>query len=226
MDEQFQKDYERFKSLSFDDFRKLAIDDSLSPYQKIGFPDEYRKEKEHLIFNDIVSKLDLKDQKNKIVLDIGCGCSDLAHFIVNISKESEFKLLLADSEEMLGLLPDEPYIEKFSGYFPDQTSSLINQYIGQIDYIVCYSIFHYVFYNTCVFKFLDIAVSLLKPGGKLLIGDIPNINKRKRFFSTEQGIRFHQTFTGTNTIPDIQHLVVEPTQIDDGVIFSILQRYR
>jgi hypothetical protein len=36
---------DRFQGLSdigFDDFRSMAPDDSLSHYQKIGFPDEYR----------------------------------------------------------------------------------------------------------------------------------------------------------------------------------------
>jgi len=73
MNEQFQKDYDRFKNLSFEDFKKLAEDDSLSVYQKIGFPDTYRKEKEKLIFDDIVTKLDLMGAENKVLLDIGSG---------------------------------------------------------------------------------------------------------------------------------------------------------
>jgi cyclopropane fatty-acyl-phospholipid synthase-like methyltransferase len=226
MNEQFQKDYDRFKNLNFEDFKKLAEDDSLSVYQKIGFPDTYRKEKEKLIFDDIVTKLDLMGAENKVLLDIGSGCSDLAHYIINISKEQNFQLLLVDSKEMLDLLPDEKGVEKHYGYFPDQTEDLVNQHMGRVDYIICYSIFHYVFYNTCIFKFLDVAVSLLKPGGKLLIGDIPSISKRKRFFSTEQGIKYHQEFTKSDTTPDIKHSVIEPAQIDDGVVFSILQRYR
>jgi cyclopropane fatty-acyl-phospholipid synthase-like methyltransferase len=226
MNEQFQKDFERFKNLSYEDFKKLAQDTSLSVYQKIGFPDEYRKEKEKLIFNDIVAKLDMKNQKDKVLLDIGSGCSDLAHYIMELSKDQNLKLLLVDSQEMLDLLPEQVNSEKHYGYFPDQTEDLVNQYMGKVDYIVCYSIFHYVFYNTCIFRFLDTAVSMLRPGGKLLIGDIPNISKRKRFFSTETGVKYHQAFTGTNTIPEVHHLTIEPTQMDDGVIFGILQRYR
>jgi hypothetical protein len=38
--------YARFSKLGFDDFRKMAGDSSLSRYEKIGFPDEYRKGKE------------------------------------------------------------------------------------------------------------------------------------------------------------------------------------
>ena len=226
MDEQFKKDYDRFKNIGFEDFKKLAQDDSLSVYQKIGFPDAYRKEKEKFIFEDIIQKLDLKGQEHKTLMDIGAGCSDLAQLIIKMSEDQSFNLLLVDSKEMLDLLPEGKNIEKHYGYFPDQTEDLVNSYAGKVDYIICYSIFHYVFYNTCIFRFLDIAVSMLRPGGKLLIGDIPNVSKRKRFFSTEQGVEYHQQFTNSKTQPDVKHMVVEPGQIDDGVLFGILQRYR
>ena len=76
------------------------------------------------------------------------------------------------------------------------------------------------------FKFIDAAVLLLKPGGRLLIGDVPNISKRKRFFSSEAGKQFHRDFMKTNKVPEVEHLQLEPGQIDDGVITGILQRYR
>ena len=47
---------------------------------------------------------------------------------------------------------------------------------------------------------------LLSPGGKLLLGDIPNISKRNRNSKYNQGELFEK--------------------IEDGFIFSILQRYR
>lgn len=226
MEDKFKLDLERFKTLSYEDFKRLAKDDSLSVYQKIGFPDEYRKEKEKEIFDDIIHKLDLQNQEHKTILDIGPGCSDLANYIINFSVEKNHTLLLADSKEMLDILPDYENIRKFEGYFPNQTASLIEQFSAKVDYIICYSIFHYVFYNTCIYKFLDVAVSMLRSGGKLLIADIPNVSKRKRFFSTDAGIKFHQEFTKTDTLPDIKHLTLEPAQIDDSIIFSILQRYR
>lgn len=227
MDDKLKQDLDRFKNISYEDFKSLAKDDSLSVFQKIGFPDGYREEKEGHIFDDIYEKFDLgAAQENKIFLDIGSGCSNLAHYIIQACERQGLKLLLVDSKEMLDLLPDKGNTEKFYGYFPDQTEELVNKYSGKVDYILCYSIFHYVFYNTCIFKFLDLALSLLKPGGKLLIGDIPSISKRRRFFSTDQGIQYHQKFTGTSTLPEVNHFQLEPAQIDDAVIFSILHRYR
>src|SRR5665213_3236592 len=48
---------ERFKDLTFEDFRRLAKDDTLSSFEKIGFPNAYREGKETTIFADIVRKL-------------------------------------------------------------------------------------------------------------------------------------------------------------------------
>lgn len=222
-----QAEFDKFKNLKFEDFRELANDDNLSPYQKIGFPDAYRKDKEALIFRDIREKLKLGDGRTgAVILDIGAGCSGLAQLIIGYSEQQQHELLLVDHKEMLDQLPDRSFIKKYYGYFPDDTPDIINKYTGGIDAIICYSIFHYVFYNTCCFRFLDMAVSLLKPGGRLLIGDIPNISKRKRFFSTPAGIAFHQQFTQTDTLPELTHLQPEPAQMDDGVVFGILNRYR
>jgi hypothetical protein len=68
-------DHERFADLTFDDFRRMAADDTLSPYEKIGFPDEYRAGAESAIFRDIVAKLGLADARDQLVLDIGPGAA-------------------------------------------------------------------------------------------------------------------------------------------------------
>ena len=35
----------------------------------------------------------------------------------------------------------------------------------------------------------------------MLIGDIPNMSKRKRFFASEEGVRFHQEFMKNKRSP-------------------------
>ncbi|OOG71461.1 class I SAM-dependent methyltransferase [Algoriphagus sp. A40] len=224
-----KSDFEKFKNLTFEDFKKMANDDSLSQYQKIGFPDAYRENKENIIFDDIINKLNFQTadiNSAGVLLDIGPGCSELPKMIIDHCNKFNFKILLVDSKEMLDQLPSQESITKFEGYFPNDVPDLVNQFHHKVDYIVGYSIFHYVFYNTCIYKFLDAALSLLKPGGIMLIGDIPNITKRKRFFSTDKGIAFHKNFTQTDTLPEIDHLQLEPTHIDDGVLMGIMQRYR
>ena len=218
--------FERFKNLRFEDFKTMAGDKSLSCYEKIGFPDHYRKGFEEKIFEDILKKLPILSLRNKVILDIGPGVSELSKFMIDLCRNVGHTLLLADSAEVLNELPDDPFIIKFPGSYPDQGSSLFKDYLADVDGILCYSVFHYIFSEGHIFDFLDKSLNLLKSHGQMLIGDIPNISKRKRFFSSSAGIKFHQEFMGNNESPLIDFNCVEAGQIDDAVIFSILSRSR
>ena len=77
--------------LNFDGFKERAKDDTLSKWEKIGFPDSYRKGNEREIFTDISNKLDLK-QKGIKILDIGCGCSDLVEYFIDNDNNREIYL--------------------------------------------------------------------------------------------------------------------------------------
>jgi hypothetical protein len=60
----------------------------------------------------------------------------------------------------------------------------------------------------------------------MLIGDIPNQSQRKRFFSSRNGVKFHQDFTGTNEIPKVSFTSVETGKIDDSVVIGLILRAR
>ena len=60
----------------------------------------------------------------------------------------------------------------------------------------------------------------------MLIGDIPNISKRKRFFSSKKGIEFHKKFTKSNQEPKVKFNQIESNSIDDSIVLSILNRSR
>ncbi len=221
-----QDDIQRFKYLTYKDFQALAKDESLSPYQKIGFPNSYREGKEWAIWLDILQKMPALQQRGATILDIGCGCSDLAHYIMEHTAQYEQTLILIDSAEMLALLPDAPHVVKIAGYYPNETPQLFDKYSNTIDGILTYSVFHYVFVESNLYQFIDKTLTLLRPSGQFLIGDIPNISKRKRFFATPTGVAYHQDYTKSETLPPAFDFAIEPDQIDDGVIFGILQRYR
>jgi hypothetical protein len=218
--EKFQNPYR------FEDFKPLANDPSLSRYEKIGFPDSYRQGKEEAIFQDIISKLKIKNEQGQVLLDIGPGCSDLPVMLHNHAIANGCKVVVVDSQEMLNLLPVDERTSRHAGRFPDDVPGVLESYQSSVDYIVTYSTLLCVFYDACIYKFIDAAVSLLKPEGRLLIGDVPNISKRKRFFSSEAGKVFHKAFMNTDEDPVVQHGQLEPGQIDDGIIMGILQRYR
>lgn len=216
----------KFANLTFEDFRRLALDPSLSRYEKIGFPDEYRQGLEFLIFGDIRRKLPALESSQKKIADIGPGCSDLPLMIADICERRRHQLTWIDSSEMLAHLPDAPYIHKYPGRFPSACSDLLKEEAGTFDAVLAYSIFHYVMAAGDIFHFLDAALTLLASGGALLIGDIPNVSMRKRFFSSNTGRHYHHEFMGTQDDPVVEFNVLEPDKIDDAVIFSLLMRAR
>lgn len=214
-----------FANLGFEDFKRLARDESLSKFERIGFPDNYRMGQEENIFADIRTKLNALDAQNKTVLDIGPGCSDLPVMLIEQCREKGHQLHLIDSAEMLALLPNAPFVQKTAALYPNCPET-IEALRGKVDVILCYSVLHYILVDTAFFRFLDTSLSLLAPGGQMLIGDIPNISKRKRFFASGTGVRFHQDFMKTKELPEVTFNKIENDQIDDAVVFALLQRAR
>ena len=216
---------DRFANLTYDDFRTLAREDGLSKYERIGFPDDYREGAEPAIFADIRSKLPVLDGNPARIADIGPGCSDLPMMLIDLCRGRGHDLTLLDSEEMLANLPDAPFIDKQATRFPD-CADWIARNRGTFDALLCYSVLHYVFTDGSIFAFLDSALSLLAPGGRMLIGDIPNVSRRKRFFSSQAGVAYHKAFMQTETPPVVEFNRIDQDQIDDAVLFGLVQRAR
>jgi hypothetical protein len=217
--------YRRYVGLTFDDLRKFAQDDSLSKYEKIGSPDSYRQGKEEFIFQSIVANLPLLNERGKTVLDVGPGCSDLPLMIIELCRKQGHTLLLVDSEEMLAHLPNDALIRKFPAYYP-QCEPLFSDYTSKVDVLLTYGVFSMVFMEGNAWDFLDRSLELLAEGGEMLIGDIPNISMRRRFFSSANGIRFHQEFMKTDNLPEVHFNSLDRHKIDDSVILSLLSRAR
>ncbi|MDR6383868.1 class I SAM-dependent methyltransferase [Paraburkholderia caribensis] len=217
--------YARFAHLGFDDFRALAGNDTLTANEKVGFPESYRAKKEGPILADLIAKLPMLGEEKRIVIDVGPGCGDLARLFIDHCGQHEHELVLIDSEEMLAQLPDVANVKKVPAYYP-QCPQLFEEYMGRVDAMVVYSVFQYVFAEGNAWDFLDRSLSLLAPGGRLLIGDIPNITKRKRFFASDTGVRFHQAFTQSNEVPRMDFNVLEPGNIDDSVVLAVVARAR
>jgi 2-polyprenyl-3-methyl-5-hydroxy-6-metoxy-1,4-benzoquinol methylase len=215
-----------FADLTFDDFRRLAQDPALSRYEKIGFPDEYRMGCEEAIFEDICDKMAPLSGKAKRVVDIGPGCSELPLMLAKLCAQRAHHLTWVDSAEMLEHLPAAPFIRKVCAQFPQGCEALVKEYRETCDAVLTYSVLHYVLPGNDIFAFVDAAASLLAPGGVLLIGDIPNVSARKRFFASDRGRRHHQTFTASTEVPTVEFNVPEPGRIDDSVILGLLMRLR
>lgn len=215
-----------FDRLTFESYAQRASDVNLSKYEKVGFPDYYRENREALIFQDIYQKLRL-DRESITVLDIGCGCSDLVHLTINNAIEKKQKLILNDSKEMLSQIKSKDGYKRIPGRFPNDCLELFDSYTNSIDTILAYSVLQPILFESNPFSFIDKALGLLKNTGLMLIGDLSNINKRNRFFNSERGLKHHQDFTNNDgTSPPQIQFPNSFEKIDDGLIFGILQRYR
>jgi cyclopropane fatty-acyl-phospholipid synthase-like methyltransferase len=215
----------RFDQIGFEDFRRFAQDESMSKYERIGFPDSYRQGYEAAIHEDICIKLTNLREYGRKVVDIGPGCSDLPKMLIGLCGSKKHSLTLIDSQEMLTLLDDASWIEKVDAMYP-QCRDWIAENTGKVDAILCYSVLHYIFVDVGLFGFLDSSLSLLAPGGQMLIGDIPNVSKRKRFFASASGVRFHKDYMKTAEAPVVEFNMIEPDQIDDAVVMALVQRAR
>lgn len=211
--------------IGYEDFRAMALDESLSRYEKIGAVDEYRRGREEAIFADILAKVSLARRRDLSVLDIGAGCSDLPRMLIDTCAAQGHRLALMDSAEMLSQLPEAAGVEKVAARFPD-CAQFLATHAGRVDCILVYSVLHYVFAEANVWDFLDRALALLAPGGELLVGDVPNVSKRKRFFTSAAGIAFHKRFMHTDETPLVEYNRVEAGSIDDAVVQGLLMRGR
>lgn len=219
-------DFAKFKGLRFEDFRRMAADPALSLQEKIGFPDSYRDGFGEAIFADIRRKLPALDLHNQVVFDIGCGCADLPRLMIDHCAAHGHTLILIDAAEMLDLLPDAPHIVKVPAYFPNDCGEVFAQYAGKANVVLAYGVLQVVFIEDNVIRFIDAALSLLADGGQFLIGDIPNVSKRKRFFASAAGIAFHQQFMHTADAPVVHFNTLEPEHMDDGLLIGFQTRAR
>jgi len=210
---------------TYEDFKKLATNDNFSVYEKIGFPNRYRMEFESQIFRDISTKLTKLSQPKAKILDIGPGVSELPKFLIDLAVANDSQIFLLDSLEMLNQLPSNTNVTKIPGRFPEiVTSSDVKK--QEFDAILMYSVIQYIAFESSLLSSIDVALDLLAPGGQFLIGDIPNLSMRKRFFSSDSGVRFHQEFMKTSEKPLVDLYDYPKNSLDDSVIFSILLRAR
>lgn len=220
---------QRFAGLDFEGFRQLALRGDISDHERVGFPDAYREGREQAILADVASKLPALDSAFDkgagVVVDIGCGCGPLADAVRERCAALGHKLVLIDSAEMLARSPDGPGVEKVAARFPD-CADLLARRRGAAVAVLAYSVLQYAFTQPGVFEFVDAACELLAPGGRLLVGDLPNASMRRRFLASEAGEIHHRGYSGRDEKPDVRFNAPVRGEIDDAVALAVLARVR
>lgn len=227
MDDSDRSKARSFAQLDYEGFRALAARSDLSANERIGFPDSVRGGRDQDILADIGAKLPaLADGAAPgLIVDIGPGAGPLAQALVAACQARGHELWLLDSPEMLAALPDASGVTKRPGRFPDITGPL-PELAGRADAVLCYSVLHYVFAGQPLIPFLDAAMTLLKPGGALLLGDLPNASMRRRFLSSAAGRAFHRAYSGQDEDPELPIHAATEGEMDDSVLLSLVARAR
>jgi 2-polyprenyl-3-methyl-5-hydroxy-6-metoxy-1,4-benzoquinol methylase len=220
-----EADSSRFADLTYESFRQMAADETLSDNERIGFPDSYRAGSDAAILADIEGKLPALAESGRTVVDIGPGCGGLSKLIRERCAENGHSLVFVDSAEMLAHHPEGPGLTKVAARFPD-APELNSSHAGRVDAVIVYSVIQYAFRDVSLFEFVDAALALLAPGGRLLLGDVPNASMRRRFLASEAGRAHHREYSGRDEDPEVRFNAIDRGEIDDAVVLALLLRAR
>lgn len=164
---------------SFEAYGQLAST-SLSFTQQAGrYP--VQAEAEKLIAPDVAAKLDLS--ASDTLIDIGCGPGTILRALAALVATATG----IDHPDTIAQLQQRvrgSNITLIAGNFLDLDIQT------PVTKIITYSVIQHTATQEEALRFLDKALGLLAPGGRLLVGDLPNADLRRRFQASEEGKRF------------------------------------
>jgi SAM-dependent methyltransferase len=218
--------YERFAGLDYEAFRRMAQDRTLSGHERSGFPVTLRAGTEAAILDDIEGKIPvLVEARGISVVDIGCGANPLTDAMIIRCGERGHRLTLVDSPEVLEHHRSVPDVRLRAGRFPG-TPMLLADLAGTCDAVIAYSVLQFAFVDGSIHSFVDAALALLAPGGRLLLADLPNASMRRRFLQSAAGRSFHRVYTGRDDEPPVSWPELPLGELDDGVLLGLVARAR
>ncbi len=163
-------------TVSFENYGRRA-GAGLSYTEKAG-RHNFQRGAESLILDDVVAKL--RPGPDDDLLEIGCGAGNLLiplSFRVNACVGIDHPGCIADLRKRFS----DPRMSALEGNFLDMRVE------GTFSLILIYSVVHLLSDLDEVTQFIDKAITLLRPGGRLLVGDIPNEDRMRRFLATSRG---------------------------------------
>ena len=142
-----------------------------------------QEKSERLIIPDILKKLNISLEDN--LLDIGCGVGTIfipLSFFVNTATG-------LDHPDVIERLK-KSYVGRNMKLHGLNFFDFKNYEKKKFTKILTYSVIQYLSGIEEVKLFCKKAISLLKPGGLMLIGDVPNVDLKNRFLSSKNGQKF------------------------------------
>jgi 2-polyprenyl-3-methyl-5-hydroxy-6-metoxy-1,4-benzoquinol methylase len=167
--------------VTFENYARLASS-SLSKTEKAGRY-SVQAEAERLIPMDVAAKLDLKATDS--LLEIGCGLGNiLVPLAARVARSAGI-----DHPHVIAELSKRSVdvgLDLFRGNF------LTVDVPGTFDKVLVYSVLHCLSDRDEVRHFADKAMALVAPNGRLLLGDIPNSDLKRRFHVSPEGMTFQK----------------------------------
>lgn len=166
-------------SQSFENYARLASDQHVENTELSGRY-AFQGNDEKRIVPDVSAKLDIREDDT--LLEIGSGPGNLLiplSHIVRLAAAIDSAPVL---DRMLSRRDGKSRIETYPGNFLSIELPPL-----RFSKVLIYSVFHYLDSHEMALSFLERALSLLQPGGRLLVGDLPNSDKKARFLQTDLG---------------------------------------
>ena len=184
----------------------------------------FQQEAERRILSDLLIKLDLK--VTDILLEIGCGPGNLLVPLANFCAQATG----IDNEAAIARLNNRlakcVKITGIAGNFFQ-----MNLPATSFDKIIIYSVLQYMSNQEEAFYFIDRALSLLQPGGRLLVGDLPNCNKKVRFGSSKTGqqtaMKYAEQLKSSGSHPmEVTETDSSLVAVDDSFLLDLMMHIR
>lgn len=140
--------------------------------------------------DDVLRKL--VPRSGERLLEIGCN---IGLILSRLAPHFE-SCVGQDHADLLAVYRDSGVpknVELFPGYWPQAQPD------GQFDCIVAYSVFQLMPDAEGARRFVNAAREKLRPGGRLLIGDVSNIDSRRRFLHSVEGAEVARRYDATRS---------------------------
>lgn len=157
----------------------------LSKPTLISGRNSFQVEQEKHIVNDVFAKL-LPSPSDRL-LEIGCGVGVLLTPLAKLVKEAVGIDHPACIEKYVAL-GKPSNVRLIAGRWPEAGVD------GQFDRILVYSVLHILPDADTARSFIRACLDALAPGGRLMLGDIPNEDSIRRFKNSEFGKKFHAEY--------------------------------
>lgn len=208
---------------SFENYTKVGQKNAVSNIEVAGRY-AFQASAEKAILSDLIQKLSLQSMDR--LLDIGCGPGNLlvplSYWVAQatgIDNETAIARLQARGADAMR-------VQTLPGNFLTMPRP-----VTQYNKIYIYSVIQLMDSLDTALAFIDRALSLLEPGGRMLLGDLPNSDKKKRWACSPAGIAASQAWrdqlasVGEHPLADLP-VDKALVRVDDDFVWRVMAHAR